>query len=275
MEWLIYSKGNPSKETGFQIEVINYVWTKYSESLKLNPRYFYLGLCFMHSKVKWQELSRFLGVSHFTFSKKIIPTLAILANNLNEIHWEDRLDYSNHVPFFPVFFTGIVDTVPIIISQPELYSRSRYFFNPKYKACVVKFQIVISFLGHIIHFSGPHLGISSDCVIWREYGPQLDDWEWIIGDGAYVAEAQMLTPFRHKNKQPLNNEEIYFNALLSHYRARVEHVNAILKSHGIFQGNFRSSINLLTIVVRVLLQFSNVHLKMFPKYEPYGNWSHI
>jgi len=275
MHWLNYSEGNPQQETGFPTDVLDYIWNKYSIPLQLNPEYFYCGLCFLHSKVKWKEFKRFLNISQKKFATKIIPTLSLLANQLNEIHWNDRLNFSNHTPIFPLYFTGMVDTVPIVISQPTKFSHRRFFYNPKYKACVVKIQLVISFLGHIIYFSGPHLGITPDCKIWHENRPILEDDEWILGDGAYVAEAQILSPFRRSPNQSLTEEQLFFNLLISHYRARVEHINSLLKFHGIYQGNFRSSVDLLVIAVRIHLHFISVQLKMFPRYQPYGNWPHF
>lgn len=61
----------------------------------------------------------------------------------------------------------MVNTFLVQVSQPEDSVLARALYNPKYGACVYKFQCVVDFLGRIILFTRPHLGIMYDGNIWN------------------------------------------------------------------------------------------------------------
>lgn len=82
--------------------------------------------------------------------------------SLDEIFWEDRLNPYNHTPDFPFYVTGIVDTVPFTVLQPIDPTLNHAIYNPKYGHTVYKAQVGIDFLGRIVLFSGPHLGLQYD-----------------------------------------------------------------------------------------------------------------
>lgn len=125
------------------------------------PQYLFLAYKYIH-QYPARENESVLGISSTTLHNKVLPTLHTLATGINEIHWEDRLDPYNHTPDFPYYVTGIVDTVPIVVLEPEDALLRHWLFNPKYGAPVYKAQIAIDFLGRIIFFSGPHLGLYYD-----------------------------------------------------------------------------------------------------------------
>jgi hypothetical protein len=62
----------------------------------------------------------------------------LMVELLNEVSWEDRLDFDNHCPHYPTLVTGCLDTFPIQISQPKDSEKARLCFNGKYGCCVVK-----------------------------------------------------------------------------------------------------------------------------------------
>ena len=68
----------------------------------------------------------------------------------------------NHIPYFPSNFTGIVDTLPVYVLQPGNSTLARLLYNPKYSGPIYKLQLVTDFLGRIICFTGPHLGVEYD-----------------------------------------------------------------------------------------------------------------
>lgn len=70
-----------------------------------------------------------------------------LGENMNEIYWNNRLSPYNHVPHFPFFVTGCVDTYPVRVLQPQNSFLRRSLYNPKYGATVVKVESVVDFMG--------------------------------------------------------------------------------------------------------------------------------
>lgn len=125
------------------------------------PWYLFLAYKYIHQYPPRQNAGA-LRISSTTLQNKVIPTLHYLAGAINEIYWEDRLDPYNHTPDFPLYATGIVDTVPIYVLAPQNKVLNQSLYNPKYGGTIYKAQIGIDFLGRIILFSGPHLGLTYD-----------------------------------------------------------------------------------------------------------------
>ena len=137
-------------------------------------------------------------------------------------------------------------------------------------------QIATDFLGRIIFFSGPHLGTEYDGHIWRntaDFHP-TKDWEWLLGDHHYT-EPGLLHGFVSPPNGHLTPSQSLFNAILSHYRARVEHTNARFKRHGVFQTNFRGALTTLTQILHIVAHTTNIDLKTRIKYPPFGPWPHF
>jgi hypothetical protein len=110
---------------------------------------------------------------------KIIPTIHNLALVYDEVYWDDRLDLYNHTPHFAKHVTGVVDTVPIYVQQPQNSFLSKALYNPKYASTIYKIQLGFDFLGRIVVYSGPHLGTQYDggilCNIYIIYCILFDE----------------------------------------------------------------------------------------------------
>jgi len=181
----------------------------------------------------------------------------------------------------------MVDTFPVQVLQPLDSLFARQLYQPKYGCCVYKFQLGCSFLGHFITFSGliqlfvpedvgPHLGISYDGDIWDStlQDHPLNPEEWMLGDGHYISQEGFIAPFRHPPHSLLPDDEYYFNAVLSRYRARVEHSNRRVKSHALFHTPWRGSVGLLSTCVRITVHTQAIVQKMYLMYPPCGPWPH-
>ncbi len=149
--------------------------------------------------------------------------------------------------------------------------------------------------------TGPHLGVCYDGHIWyRTARQKLLPWEQWIGDGAYIANAQFITPYRKPNNGVLSPDQVFVNDIISHYRARVEHINHLMEFHAVLQGmnihiivfnmtyvqefiyhsicytlgKFRGGVGLLSDCYRVIAHTTNIHLRAHPRYPPFGSWPH-
>jgi hypothetical protein len=107
-----------------------------------------------------------------------------LAAIIDEINYSDRLHPYNHVGRpFKYFVTALVDTFPVYVPAPGSFSMRRLLFQPKYDACVLKI-LGVTFMGNIVLWTGPHLGVTSDKTIWENtwaWHP-FQSWEWWLGD---------------------------------------------------------------------------------------------
>jgi DDE superfamily endonuclease len=176
----------------------------------------------------------------------------------------------------------MVDTFSLRVQQPVDKELANALYNPKYKYCVKANLELISLVLSLCHFSklhhttnihnltpltsqlicsvysplfytgcivlctGLHLGLCYDGHIWaRTGGRKILSWEWWLGDGAYVAEPQVLSPCCKPKGRRLTARELELNAIISHYRARVKHVNHLMESHAILKNVFRGGLSLL------------------------------
>eukprot|EP01116_Phalansterium_solitarium_P014372 TRINITY_DN31_c0_g1_i8.p1 TRINITY_DN31_c0_g1~~TRINITY_DN31_c0_g1_i8.p1 ORF type:complete len:184 (+),score=22.85 TRINITY_DN31_c0_g1_i8:1281-1832(+) len=181
----------------------------------------------------------------------------------------------NHAPHFPTRFTGMADTFPVKTEEPTDLEVGQVLFSVKDGSPVWKYLLVVSFLGHIICFAGPFPGTMSDKEIWEATAAlhPLVPGEWIIADGVFKSIPQMFTP----HPMPEDDETgrlIRWNNILAHYRARVEHINRVVKYHRMFQ-SFRSDVSVLEAAMKITVHLSNIELQRFPRYWPYGPWSHF
>jgi len=218
-----------------------------------------------------------LGYSNTKLHQRIIPTLYSLADIYDEIHWDDRLNQFNHIPYFPPSLTGIVDTLPVYVQQPSNSTLKRLLYNPKYGGTVYKLQLGIDFLGRIILFTGPHLGVQYDGDIWKStsaFHPTRIG-ELLLGDGHYIQEHDVLSPHKKPPGGMLTFEEEFYNAAHSFFRARGEHSNAIFNRHDMFQKDFRGGFDLLAATTHVTAHTTNVDCHYRVRYEMVGPYQHV
>ena len=161
-----------------------------------------------------------------------MPIVHKYAAVINEIRWEDRLkvscmlggfrgtsthlllihtqvfphhhtphkQHNHHAPHFPYRFTTMWDSYPIKCCVPEDAAIAGMLHQPKYKMCVFKVTIGVTFTGEIVALVTLSLGISHDGRIAEEEEgisfPYRYVWEWSIGDGPYEVFKRCLVPHR-------------------------------------------------------------------------------
>lgn len=146
-------------ETGFAADTLDYVWDKYEHALpkrqrdpQLREMYFYFVFRWIHMYPTWEQAPVVLwtaalvtqkgcGISPSTLRDVVLIYLVALSVAINEVHWEDRLDQFNHTELLQTRFTAMLDTAPLVISEP-IGSISRFTFQPKYKKSCFKIQVL-------------------------------------------------------------------------------------------------------------------------------------
>jgi hypothetical protein len=59
---------------------------------------------FIHLYPRRRQCKRALDLCSFSFQNNLLPIMFNFAENLNEVHWEDRLSPWNHTPLFPKYY---------------------------------------------------------------------------------------------------------------------------------------------------------------------------
>ena len=67
----------------------------------------------------WKAAPFVLGITEYGLQRYLLPAIHWLASVVKEIHFEDRLDWYNHVEMFPTLVTGAVDSFPVRYSHPQ------------------------------------------------------------------------------------------------------------------------------------------------------------
>ena len=250
----VFAMKDVKTDTGFEASTLQHIWDKYNAyggsapctfggQLRARDRspsqaafYFYLVFVYIHKcpVLSWVESFKSADGTYRACTRcmqlHVWPTAAALAALIDEIDYTWRLDPHNHaLPPFDRAVTGIVDTLPIYIPSPHNWYLSTLFFQPKYKACVLKMQLGISLMGDIILWTGPHLGVTSDKTIWETTWEEhpFTWWERWLADLGYVGCLGLIYKFKKVKGRPrggLTREQILFNNIQEHVRNRIEQV---------------------------------------------------
>lgn len=171
------------------------------------------------------------GRSKSAMEERIHRRLLALSSEMRGVipqMWDQRHTVDSPCErYFEGNVIGSVDTFPIRVYRPKNREFDRATHQPKYKAPVIKIQVVVGHTGLPIFISGPHLGVRGDIAIWRQYGPKPQDPrkpadpsalgpdERILGDKAYVDRRQhhLIAPFKAYRNHPLRESQEDFNTI--------------------------------------------------------------
>lgn len=96
---------------------------------------------------------------------------------------------------------------------------------------LLQVQAICDHRGNIIWYSGPHLGVTSDVKLSRNFPPPLNPGEKILGDKAYQGEPnRIIVPYKKKRgRADVSARRQAFNIVHSWYRSTIEHCFAYVK----------------------------------------------
>jgi hypothetical protein len=124
--------------------------------------------------------------------------------SFNLCFFSDRLRPANRIPHprFPASITGCIDGTPIYIRAPADPEWRASSYSGKYKACVVKLQLICDHSGNILWYTGPHIGTTHDIRLLQTNVPPLRPMEKLLGDLGYVGYGpQVVVPFKRNPGQ--------------------------------------------------------------------------
>lgn len=206
----LYSSSTIKEETGFEEDVLIEV---YGRNFKhMNPKHVYLVYKYIHLYPKNRQTSAVLDICTTQFKEIFYKTLEGMSASIDELDYDIRLSPFNHCIHFPTRVTAMVDTFVVHVATPLKYSVAKTLWNPKYGGTVLKWQVVVDFLGNYLLLTGHH--VLYDGIIFQNTINSYHryDWELWLGDGHYIGLAQLLTPYRRDH--PLTEAELVFNTIL-------------------------------------------------------------
>ena len=299
--------GTCQAATGYPSAHLAYVWNQYCEFLEpVNWRpswftcrrgrsytqtviHFYFVFVYIHCYPRQEQCPSVLrargmqtGLSHRSFSRNVMPIALALAVCLREVVWSDRLDPFNHHPYFPVGVTTIWDMVPLYVATPADKRQERLIYQPKYKNCVFKMEVAVTFSMQIVYFSGPHLGTANDNEIFnqgtRSGQHVFEEYEYGLGDKIYQTAEHILAGHRNPPGGSITDAQRLENDKLDFCRSAVERVFAALTDHAAFhtRPGFRGTLEALTAFAYITIHVTAALFRHQPSRQPakHGPWSH-
>ena len=97
---------------------------------------------------------------------------------------------------------------------------------------------------------------------FNRWGPPRLPWEWWLADGAYIGLENVLCKFKDYSERVMHLWMFETNAIIDHYRGRVEHYVKEVKHPQMFQTPFRGSYAKLKAAVRITLHMVALKLKL-------------
>lgn len=192
-------------------------------------------------------------------------------------HWLRRLWDYNHTEFFTERVLTSFDGFPINVCTSSNPWVARLTHSGKYGCSVVKCDLGISLCGHIVNYTGPHVGVRNDSRMWMEHPARrasMYPWEWALGDKAYVNCPEFICEHKRQPRQQLTPAQLSFNDMLQFYRGRNEHEVAAVKcGRAALHGQWRGSLAGLAAIVRIAVHLVALQSRMAgPRYDCYGPW---
>ena len=143
--------------------------------------------------------------------------------------------------------------------------------------------IAITFTGELIFGSSLFRVNAYDAHLYmdtRHLHPQ-HHFERNLGDGHFATCPSFDTPAQKTGGRQLLVHEHIWNSWLQLARARVEHLNTVVKNHSMFGGEpFRGWVRQLAVFTKITLHATAVELRSRrerdgrPRYAGYGWWPH-
>lgn len=134
----------------------------------------------------------------------------------------------------------IVDSEEQVIERPKDYETQKKYYSGKKKNHTFKNQFITLPSGEdIVDIVVGKPGPVSDIKLCRERLYKFHPEQRLIGDKAYVGEAQIRTPHKKPKKGEITLEQKEANKVLSSERIFVEHLIRVLKIFKVAQERFR------------------------------------
>jgi len=249
-----------------------YYWYMKKNFLSLPPWHVYLVYQYLHMYPKIRQCKTIFGISASSFKEIFYPTIEAMATRINELDYILRLSPYNHVYHYPSRVTAIVDTYVVHVSCPSQGRLARALYNPKYGGFVLKWQVVVDFLGNFLLVTGPHVAYDGHIFNYTTNLHPMYPWELWLGDGHYIGLPTVISPYRRDH--PLTEGEVKYNLIHSFYRSRVEQSIHRIKFHNIFSNVYRGSWEVLDWAMKIVVHTTQVENRLRPKYALFGPWYH-
>jgi len=209
------------------------------------------------------------GNRYGRYQQSLVSLAEYLSGRLDELSnaWTKRQAPDNRLPhIFGSQVTGCVDSFPIYVCRPDDIDWQHALYNGKYKAHILKVQLVCDHHGTPIWYSGPHIGTTHDTTVYKENPPPLIDNEQLLGDKGYQGcGSSVIVPYKKRHREVrIEGDKRAFNIVHRWYRATVEHSIGYLKRFrildGMYRGKLKNGIKEIQLALNIIIHISAIHL---------------
>lgn len=158
---------------------------------------------------------------------------------------------------------------------PDVLPRTdNHYAHPCFKKL-----IAIDFMGHIVYSCPEQLhstAFDAHTMLDVRHDFPVEDGELFIGDCHFSTFPNCITPIKKPPQGNLTGEELQWNACIQLVRARIEHVNSVIKGHAMFKQAFRGTCTRLNELTNITLHATAVLQNLRPpRYAGYGPLPHF
>jgi hypothetical protein len=287
------NRTGPLRDTGIPEHVMNYAFMDMYDAIPCGKPYhnkliydattlqersakrrnFYASMQYIKKYPTYHDMLGTLGISAGTFNEQVKPTIYALSHCMDYADENVRFWEWNHTELLQERVLWTNDGFPVEVDGSSDQFVAGQNHSGKYKTQVVKGDLAISLAGHPLHMNFGHFGTVHDDPLWElnPFRKCIRQWEYGLGDKAYVGCPEMLTEFKGANLSP---DEKEFNICLQHYRGRNEHLVSELKqSRAALNVKWRGSYSLLKAVANISFNMMALTERMRgSRYHCYGSW---
>lgn len=248
-------------------DVIEEIYREYCEDFGITRKELLMAINFLVCYQPGDIMHLYWGVYKEKWRTTVWRVIKHLDETMNEIHFDDRLEYMETQGMFACV-TLAWDTTEVFINAPKDKVKNRMYLSGKKRRHTVKYDIAVRLLdGKICYIGNQSHGRMADITIYRnsELPDMLDEGELIIADKALQGIHNAMVPF----SSPANISEELFNYRLDSKRSIIEQVNSRLKMFKVMSDVWRHDIRKHDAVANVVANIFNLSIKYTPLVDLY------
>jgi len=218
-------------------------------------------------------------ISKPTYRKHWQTTLWYLAANLNEIHWEARLE--GFQPMATSYFSnveGSLDCTECPIRRPRSEPHQRFAYSGKKKNHTIIYEVGCRLWdGYIVHLPSwlAMWGANVDIQMARRTGvlDKLPAGKKLMMDKGYIGlpPDKIVIPFKG-DWHSLTLEQQTHNSAVASVRIEVEHAIRMIKKWDCLNVDWRHSLDLHVAAFHCCGNFANIFMRDHPNRSTVNTW---
>ena len=153
---------------GASEKVLNVIWERYLKNGEFKEEWLLWTMRFMSMYVSYDILHAVFNVSYNNFHEKVWKVINQLYNTMDEIDFDERLEYLK-IKLGEKYISGIIDATELCVEKPQNKLWFNEVFSGYYGTTTYKYNVICNVDGNkIIHVSGPFKGKEHDLTMLKD-----------------------------------------------------------------------------------------------------------